>query len=554
MTRAHFGAVSFSLLLACGSALPAPYPLTEPLTQDPDRHPFPAKPERYESPLIWDGADQLFFRPLSRLLAVDPGGEATNVNALDEVADSSWFTNRIGQRPLSPEDVASGPCTTAPLDPSRHWQVTASKDEGATPGFIVRGADGLRYLIKFDDAVQGPRPTAADVIGSRFYYAAGFAAPCNRIVFFDRSVLEIAPGARYTTWTGQKLPLTQAQLDLVLTHGTRLADGRYRASSSLWLPGEALGPWRYEGTRSDDPNDIVAHEDRRELRGARLLAAWLDHLDSREENTLATWLPVGHGSGWVQHAFIDFSDCFGNVWDPPALGRAVGHEYLFDPLTIAENLVTFGIPHPAWQAAHFGPSGAVFGYYDIARFEPEAWRPYYPVPAFDRMTERDGAWMARIIAHFSREQLEQAIRTGLMGSALNAELLRTLEGRQERILRRYLTRWSPLSEPRLIASSGRTRLCVKDLAVLAGLRPSGQSAYTGTISSAGGAESSLQVTLSGDQEPCVELPHAPASSRQPVYLQLDLQTNRAGDGRLRLYAYERAARSYTLVGLERLPE
>src|SRR5687768_6606574 len=28
-------------------------------------------------------------------------GRALNVNTLDEVPDSSWFTNRIGQRPMS---------------------------------------------------------------------------------------------------------------------------------------------------------------------------------------------------------------------------------------------------------------------------------------------------------------------------------------------------------------------------------------------------------------------------------------------------------------------
>jgi len=554
MIRACSLALCLSLLVACAAAPPAAYPLTEPLRQDPDRRPFQPKPEPYESPLLWDGANYLFFRPLSRFFAVDPGGEARNANALDEVADSSWFTNRIGQWPLSPEEVASGPCTTAPLDPSQPWQVTASKDEGATPGFIIRGADGLRYLIKLDDAVQSPRTTAADVIGSRLYYAAGFTAPCNRIVFFDRSVLQIAPGATFRTWTGEKEPLTQAHLDVILTHGTRLADGRHRASSSLWLPGASIGPWRYEGTRSDDPNDVVAHEDRRELRGARLLAAWLDHTDSREENTLASWMPAGQGLGWVQHAFIDFSDCLGNIWDPPALGRAIGHEYLFDPATIAKNLITFGIPHPDWQRARFGPSDPVFGYYDSERFDPEAWRSYYPLPAFERMTERDGAWMARIMAHVTPEQLSRAIRTGLMGSELNAELLRTLEGRREKILRRYLTRLSPLSEPRLTAEGGPPRLCVRDLAVSSRLRPSNESAYTGTLVRAGAAESRLRVTFSAEDEPCVELPHAPASAQQPVYLELEMKTGVAGDGRLRLHLYERAPLSYTLVGLERLPE
>src|SRR5678815_921484 len=44
-----------------------------------------------------------------------PGGDAgpaLNVNSVDEVPDSSWFTNRIGGGKMTIEDIARGPDTT----------------------------------------------------------------------------------------------------------------------------------------------------------------------------------------------------------------------------------------------------------------------------------------------------------------------------------------------------------------------------------------------------------------------------------------------------------
>src|SRR5262245_39751706 len=109
---------SLALLVGCGGSTRR-FPLKEPLWNDTDLSPVsivcrpdkdPPKddpkhqvcmPEPYESPFAWDGANQMVFRPISRFFAVDPGGEALNVNAFDEVADSAWFVNRIGMKPYS---------------------------------------------------------------------------------------------------------------------------------------------------------------------------------------------------------------------------------------------------------------------------------------------------------------------------------------------------------------------------------------------------------------------------------------------------------------------
>src|SRR5438309_1933486 len=70
-----------------------------------------------------------------------PNVRAKNVNTVDEVPNSAWFTNRIGRRPLTPGDVERGPDTGGgPAD--GNWTVTSSKSDGVTPGFTIRDATG----------------------------------------------------------------------------------------------------------------------------------------------------------------------------------------------------------------------------------------------------------------------------------------------------------------------------------------------------------------------------------------------------------------------------
>ena len=176
-------------LAAVGCAGVGRFPLAQPIWVDLDKRPFPTKPEEYVSSFLWDGADQMAFRPVAKFFKVDPGGEAVNVNALDEVPDSAWFTNRLGRFDMSLDEVRRGPCQGESLDPAGPWVVTGAKPNGANPGFPIKAPDGRRYLIKFDGTVQGPRATAADVIVSKIYHAAGFSVPCNEVVFFDRAIL-----------------------------------------------------------------------------------------------------------------------------------------------------------------------------------------------------------------------------------------------------------------------------------------------------------------------------------------------------------------------------
>jgi hypothetical protein len=471
---------------ACGGGL-RPYPLAEPMWVDPDTNHVSERPEEYFSPFAWDAVDQTFFRPLTRFLAVDPVGPAVNVNAFDEVPASSWWTNRIGLDPdWSVEDTRLGACPDEAerIDLSGPWTVTDAKPNGANPGFIIRAADGRRYLLKFDGHLQPERATSADVFGSRLYHAAGFWAPCNFIVFFDRDRLVVAEDATAEDEAGEERALTEADVEQVLAAAVVLPDGRLRASASLFLEGRPIGPWRYQGTRDDDPNDVVPHQERRELRGGRVLAAWVNHTDTREQNTLAVW--IDGEVDYVRHYYIDFGDGFGSLWDWDGITRRLGYSNYLDLDHVVVDFFTLGLVRRPWDEVEPNARAPIFGYFDSAHFEPDEWEPGYPNPAFSRMTDEDGAWMARIIARFGDEHVRAMLdEVHLSDPEHDAELFRIVTARRDRILATYLPRRSPLSD---FTVEGGDRLCFTDLATATGVFDGAQVRYASTMYFAGGPD------------------------------------------------------------------
>ncbi len=539
---------------ACGAA-PVQFPLKDPLWVDPDRRPFAAEPEEYFSPFAWDGADQMVFRPISRFFAVDPAGEAVNVNAFDEPPSSSWFYHRIGRYGMTPAQVAKSSCTTPLPDAEKTWTVIGAKPNGFNPGFLLKASDGQRYLAKFDGVVQGPRATAADVIGSRIYHAAGYYVPCNRIIHFRRDILVYDPKAKGENEKGDKEPLSDKHLDKVFDKALRLPDGRYRANLSLFVEGKPIGPWTYQGTRSDDPNDIIPHEDRRELRGMEVLAAWTDHFDSREQNTLAAFIKAPPG-GYVRHYMIDFGDTFGSIWEPPMLGRRIGHAYYLDFGYLFEDFFTLGLIERRWDTVRFGKTERVFGYYDIETFDPDNYKPGYPNPAFGRKSERDAAWMARILARFSDAHIRAMVDASQMGDRLGDELVRLLRGRRDKILRRYLTRLSPLAWPKVERRGAAAALCLEDMAVVGGVVTKAERGYRARAWLGEDRTPALLNTpaLNEGSWACVGLPALPgASTSAPEYLIVDVVAT-SGSQRTapaRAHLYHLGGTDYRVVGLER---
>src|SRR5262249_14527225 len=77
------------------------------------------------------------------------GPRAQNVNTIDEVPDSSWFTNRILAKPVSIDEAIRGATTGNGPAPGQ-WTVIHRKSEGAAPGFIMRDSAGVTWFVALD--------------------------------------------------------------------------------------------------------------------------------------------------------------------------------------------------------------------------------------------------------------------------------------------------------------------------------------------------------------------------------------------------------------------
>jgi hypothetical protein len=167
----------------------------------------------------------------------------------------------------------------------------------------------------------------------------------------------------------------------------------------------------------------------------------------------------------------------------------------------ASSFVTLGARLEPWETMTKAPGHETFGYFDVAHFHPDEWKNEYPNPAFDRMTERDAAWMARILSRFTPHMVRTLAEMAQLAGPSNTDYLeRVLDGRLQKILDRYLTRLSPIAD---VALAPDGRLCGVDLAEWRGLRAASRFVYTAALDGGG--------ALPTERRPggvvCIALPH-----------------------------------------------
>ena len=333
---------------------------------------------------------------------------AVNVNTVDHVPNSSWYTQRLGTAEvLSVQDVIRGPYRGQSPQPGV-WTIVGAKTEGISPGMTVRDSTDTLYFVKFDPPSNPEMATGAEVISTRLFWALGFNVPENYLSSLRRDNLRIAPNTMVDDEHGRTRPMTEADIDAVLLKAAHNPDGSYRVVASKGITGKDVGPFKYYGTRPDDPNDIHPHEHRRELRAMRVFGAWLNHDDSRAINT-RDFLQDAGSRKILRHYLIDFGSTLGSG-STRAQGTRAGNEYIWEARPTLVSMITLGFYVRPWLKVDYPDLPAV-GRFEANFFRPERWKPEYPNPAFENARPDDLFWGARGVMAFSDETILEVSRT-----------------------------------------------------------------------------------------------------------------------------------------------
>jgi hypothetical protein len=430
----------------------------DPLRKEPPPLPV-AHANAIDINLYYDFFRETFFEPDKEEIKDHAPCPSQAINTLGEVPDSAWFTNRIGTRPMSLEELVRGPGIDHPPAVDKPWIVLSGKNQGITPGLVFQDSRGRKYFLKFDPQSNPEMASASDVIGSKFLYDLGYFTPENYIVTFDRSQLLLNEQSQYKDAAGNKRRMTDWDVNDILKKVPRDKDGRYRGMASWNIAGDLLGGFRYYGTRSDDPNDIVPHENRRDLRGLYVFFAWLNHTDAKAINTMDSLVNEG-GLRYIKHFLLDFGDILGSDSDE-AKEPWRGHVYAFQFRPALAQFASLGLDIPSWQLARY-PDIPEIGNFDSRRFNPEDWHSNYPNPAFQLRTPGDSYWAAKKVMAFSDEAIRAIVETGQYSDPRAIEwATRCLIQRRDKIGRAFFADVLPLDNFEV----RKGRLTFEDLAV-----------------------------------------------------------------------------------------
>lgn len=516
----------------------------DPLQREPETQDA-SKVQPWDIDLFWDLAANLFGRPGDPA----PDVRARNINTIDEVPDSNWFTNRIGAHPVTIEEAARGPLTGTGPAPGT-WSITRAKQAGFAPGFTMQDSQGVTWFVSFDANGFPEAATGAILVANKIFWTLGYWQVENYLVRIRSDQLVIGDTASVTPPSGKKRKMNRGDIEDVLRRSHRSADGSYRAVAALAVPGKPLGGFRYFDTRPDDPNDIVPHEHRRELRALKVFGAWTNLVDMKAGNTVDS-LVTENGKSVVRHYLQDVGSTFGTGANAPR-EYDEGWEYLFEGGLVWKRFISLGLYLQPWQTVDYAKNPAI-GRFEGVEFDPTGWKPRVPTAAFLRARADDTFWAARRVMAFSDEMIRAIAATGQYSDPSAAKLLAdVLIQRRDKIGRAYLNAINPVVNFALDESG---TLTFENAAVAAKMGEEPAGGYTVTWSrfdNATGDAVALgtpSTTTDRRVKATATLPATPGS-----YIKVQIAAVRSAQPSwavpVAVY-FRRAANAWTLVGVER---
>ena len=406
-------------------------------------------------------------------IGVIPAGA---VNTLGEVMDSSWYTNRHGKRRLSSGELVRGPGDGQPPLQDEPWRVLAVKQFGNRPGVLMVDSQQQMYLLRFDPPGNLEMSTGAEMVSSKIFYALGYNVLENYIVYFPRTQMVASEAGEEITSMGDRRDLTEKDIDSFLKTVAVDRQRGYRAVATRvpvdW--DKLVGNFQFFNTRSDDPNDIVPHEHRRDLRGLFVFAAWLNHNWILPTSTVDV-LVVENDIPFIRHLLIDFTTTLGSGHKRPKTVRE-GNETMWDQGPTVKNIIGLGFYTPRWMRARY-PKFRSIGHFEYETFDPEEWTANQRLAPFENRLPDDTYWAAKQVMAFSDEDLQALVSTGQYSDPFAAAwIVRSLAGRRDRIGEAYFSKVLPLDNFRV----ENDEVAFDDLAVSHGFRS--QRNYSATWS------------------------------------------------------------------------
>ncbi len=418
-------------------------------------------PEKIEVTMVEYHGGGFFTRRLTRLLELRDVEPAHNTNALDELPDSSWFTNRIGMGRVTPDDAGRGANVEGP--PKLPLTVVKGKSDGRDAGFFATDSTRRLFLVKFDSESNPEMRTATSAIVSRLFWTAGYHVPAENVFYFCRKDVHLDPTATIKNDLNEIVAFGAKDFEDVFERVHSFKKDCYRAFGSEILKGEPKGGFPAEGVRKDDPNDLIFHEHRRELRALRVFAAWVGHHDMTQGNTLDMYVEE-NGKRFLKHYLIDFSDALA-AYQVSSKRLEMGWEHYWDWEYQPLAALALGLWKRPWEYQKETQWKAL-GTFSAKHFEPERWRGAFPYWPYAEMDAADAYWMAKIIMKFDRKFLEAIVAKGELGdAAASSYLVETLLERRDKIGRSYFEAVTPLDD----FSIRDGQICATDLSLHYGL-------------------------------------------------------------------------------------